>query len=73
MCYTIVTEREGKPSKPERTRTMANIMRIEYGTEKNPMVYIVDGERNDIVAMPILFYENRFVMAKEAWALVTRK
>ena len=52
---------------------MTNIMRIEYGTENNPMVYIVDGERNDIVAMPILFYENRFAMAKEAWALVTRK
>ena len=52
---------------------MTNALMIEYGTESTTVVYIVNGERKDIIAMPVLFPENRFAMAKEAWALVNKQ
>ena len=37
---------------------------IEYGTGKTTVVYIVNPQtREDIVAVPVLFTENRKVMA----------
>ena len=49
-------------------------MKIEYGTGDITMVYIVNEDtRKDIVAMPVLFTENRFAMAWEAFALAEMK
>ena len=77
VCYTIFRKREGKPTKPERVKTMKQTYEnrhIEYGTGDITVVYIVnDDNREDIIAMPVLFTENRFAMAWEADALVAMK
>ena len=37
---------------------------VEYGTGETTMVYLVNDEtREDLIAMPVLFKENRFAMA----------
>lgn len=37
---------------------------IEFGTSDTTIVYLVNDEtREDMIAMPVLFKENRFAMA----------
>lgn len=71
MCYTIITEREGKPKQTRKeTKAMKNT-RIEYGTGDITVVYLVDDDKQkDLIAMPVLFTENRFAMA---WVIYERE
>lgn len=38
---------------------------VEYGVEETTMVYLVDDEtREDLIAVPVLFKENKAVMGE---------
>jgi hypothetical protein len=52
---------------------MSKTLMIEYGTGEVTMVYIVNEKREDVVAVPVLFKENRRAMAEEAWVLAIRR
>jgi hypothetical protein len=59
-CATI---RPWKGQDPEGKEVRIMMNHIEYGTADTTIVYLVnDYTREDIISMPVLFKENRFVM-----------
>ena len=69
------SHRKGRKTLQTRKgKTMTKSMRIEYGTFKTTtMVYIVNEENRDVIAMPVLFPQNRAIMTNAAWKLAVKK